>query len=79
MDAAPLICAATAEATGSLLLEFFSVCAYSFYLFSGVSLLFGAYRLQIGDIGGFVKCMAGAALLYLAPTLASEISSLFNL
>ena len=77
--AAPILSSATAEAAGALLIEFFALCTYSFYLFSGVSLLFGAHRLQIGDIGGFVKCMAGAALLFLAPTFASEISSLFDL
>lgn len=52
---------------------------YAFYLFSGLALIVGAFRLQMGDTGGFAKCMGGAAMLCLPPYFASEISSLFNI
>lgn len=73
------LAATTAEAAGTLLVQFIGFCTYGFYLFSGIALLFGANKLQQGDFPGFVKSAMGAGFLFLAPTFISEISSMFEL
>ena len=76
---AVIVLGATAETAGELLAQIVSLSSYGFYLFSGAALLVAAYKLQQGDIGGFVKGMMGAGVLCLTPVFVSEIIALFKI